>query len=152
MRRRRKIPARTILRRLEKKADKALSLFVREMTRRAFGGKCPLCGEGAIECCFHFIRRRRKSLRWSILNVIGACHKCNYVEYRNPDLSRAWYIIKFGVAQYLALVEESKKTFVPTPEYLAGIIMACESELAKLKGGNDGEDAPAAAPSRPITP
>lgn len=150
MRRGRKVPARVVLRRLEQKADKALSLLVRELTRREYGGKCPLCGEGKIECCFHFVRRRRKILRWSLRNVIGACHRCNYVEYRLPDLSRAWFVRKFGAEAYLALVDESVKPFVPTAGFLTAIIMACELELARLKGEGDGEDAPAVAPDRPV--
>lgn len=151
--RKRKIPARTILRRLHKKADAALSEYVRAITNAEYGGKCPLCGRGplipnkptkrdprtevpAIQCCFHFVRRKRKILRWDIRNVVGACHKCNWIEYRDPDLSRAWYIKKHGVDQYLAIVGESEQHFDPTPEYLQGIIDRFESELADMERFN----------------
>jgi len=151
--RKRKIPAATILRRLKTKADKALSEYVRAVTNAEYGGKCPLCGRGplipnkptkrdprlevpAIQCCFHFVRRKRMILRWDLRNVVGACHKCNWIEYRDPDLSRAWYIKKHGVAQYLAIVEESEKSFTPTPEYLQGIIDRFTSELADIERFN----------------
>lgn len=116
-----KVPARVQMRRLAKKADKALSLYVRELTRQKYG-KCPLCKTNPIQCCFHFIRRRRKILRWDIRNVIGACHSDNYAEYRNPDPSRAFYIREFGADSYLALVDLSAQSFEPTAEFLQGII------------------------------
>lgn len=135
-RKRRKKP---VLFRLMKKADHALSQHVREETAKEYWGKCPLCGRGpliehkptkkdprllvpAIQCCFHFIRRRRKILRWRKENVVGACNRCNYIEYRDPDLSRAWFIKMRGVDLYLRLVDESKESFEPTEEYLRGII------------------------------
>jgi hypothetical protein len=117
----RKIPARTILRRLHKKADKALSDYIRKETIVKYG-KCPLCLKKPVEVCFHFVSRRRKILRWDARNVIGSCRTCNYVEQFLPDYSRCWYINQFGVDQYLVLVEESRKSFTPTPEYLQGII------------------------------
>jgi hypothetical protein len=120
--RKKKISLRTQLRRLHKKADSALSLFVRAITDREYGGLCPLCHVNPIECCFHFIRRKRKVLRWDIRNVVGACHRCNYLEYRDPDPSRAWFIRKFGVDQYLRIVDESKESFDPTIEFLQGIV------------------------------
>jgi hypothetical protein len=149
--RKKKIPLRTQIRRLEKKADRAMSEFVRAKTIIEFKGKCPICDRGpiipvkpcrrnklategpAIECCFHFIRRKRKVLRWDIRNVVGACHKCNWVEYRDPDLSRAWYIRRYGADQYLDLVDESKGSFVPDVGYLERVIKGYEDDLAKLK-------------------
>ncbi len=151
--RKRKVPLRTQLRRLEKKADRALSEFVRAKTIIEYNGKCPICERGplipnkpcrrdprlevpAIQCCFHFIRRKRKVLRWDIRNVTGACHKCNWVEYRDPDLSRAWYIRKYGHEQYLAIVEESKQSFIPDVDFLERVIKGYEEDLAKLMKDN----------------
>jgi len=130
--RKKKVPKRVQLRRLEKRADRALSEYVRAKTMAEYG-KCPLCMEGPIECCFHFVRRRRKVLRWEIKNVVGACHRCNYVEYRDPDLSRAWYIRKHGVEQYLQLVDESKSSFQPDADYLQNIVSSYEKDLAALE-------------------
>lgn len=116
-----KVPLKKQLRRLEKKADKAFSEFVRAYTKK-YSSKCPLCGVGDIQCCFHFIRRRRKILRWEFNNVVGACHRCNYIEYRDPDLSRAWFIKTRGVDLYLTLVEKSKEQLIPTLESLQVIV------------------------------
>jgi hypothetical protein len=116
-----KIPLRKQLSRAHKKADKALSEFVREVARQA-AGVCLICKVGPIQCCFHFVRRGRKILRWDLRNVVGACNKCNFKEYRDPDLSRAWYIRRFGVEQYLELVDKSVQSYQPTLEELQQII------------------------------
>jgi len=116
-----KVPLRTQLRRLEKKADKAFSEYIRAISKVEFG-KCPLCNVNEIQCCFHFVRRRRKILRWDPKNVVGACHRCNYIEYRDPDLSRAWFIKTRGVDLYLAIVEKSKEQLVPDLIYLQAIV------------------------------
>jgi hypothetical protein len=83
--------------------------------------------------CFHFVRRRRKSVRWSLLNVVGACAFCNRIEVGNPDPYRAWYIRRHGVEQYLSIVDESAKVFEPTVEYLQGIVDRFTSELESMK-------------------
>jgi hypothetical protein len=118
------------LRLLKKKADESLSKYVRKQTTEKYG-QCPLCKEDRnrpVQACFHFVRRRRAILRWDIRNCIGSCHGCNYVEYRNPDPSRAWFIREYGVDKYLKLVDESKKDFEVTKEYLEGIIKKYEKD------------------------
>lgn len=137
-RRRKSVPLRTRLRRLEKKADKALSLLVRAETADKYGA-CPLCKVGKIECCFHFVRRRRKSVRWDRRNVIGACHRCNYIEYRDPDQSRAWYIRNFGAEQYLAVVDKSAEQFVPAEPYLKAMVGLLELKLENYRAGQKTE-------------
>ena len=132
-RRKKKVPARTLLRRLHKKADKAVSEYVRAMTAAEYAGKCPFCRERPIEVCFHFVRRGRKILRWDLRNVIGSCSADNYHEYRNPDPYRAWYIRRFGVEQYLSLVDESAAAFEPTAEYLSGLVERFTAALETLK-------------------
>ena len=116
-----KVPLRTIMRRLVKKADKVLSLYVRKETIRKYK-LCPFCKVEPITVCFHFVRRARKSVRWLPDNTIGACGKCNFREYRNPDPYRAFYIREFGVEKYLAIVDKSQEDFTPTIEYLEKII------------------------------
>lgn len=124
---------RTILRGLHRKADKALSEYVREQTRWAYT-KCPLCLTKPIQCCFHFVTRRKKILRWELANVVGACFTCNYIEQHFPDLSRAWYIRTYGAPAYLALVDQALKPFEPTEEYLRGIIDKYKLQLQALLG------------------
>jgi len=126
---RKKKPWRTVL---SRKADKALSEYTREFTRRNYGDKCPLCEKKPIQCCFHFITRRRKILRWNGRNVIGSCHTCNYIERYFPDLSRAWYIRMFGVDAYLGLVDAARKNFEPTKAYLEDIIAHYKESLKIL--------------------
>jgi hypothetical protein len=134
-----------------KACDRALSNFVRAQTIWVYGGKCPLCNRGpliplkitkknskaegpAIQCCFHFIRRKYKSLRWDIRNVVGACFKCNWTEYRDPDPSRAWYIRTYGVAAYLQLVDDAQKQYEPTVEGLNTLTIKYQQNLSQLEG------------------
>jgi len=126
---RRKKPA---IVRLQNKADKALSRYMRTLSEKKYG-ICPICNVKEIECCFHFISRRRKILRWDERNVVGACHTCNFIERRFPDLSRAWFIIENGVSLYLDLVVEAKKTFKPTTDYLEIKIAEYEKKLELLE-------------------
>lgn len=122
-----------LLSRLEKKADRALSLYVRDRTRREFNELCPLCGTGKIQACFHFVRRKRKAVRWDDRNVVGSCHRCNYLEYRFPDDSRAWYIRHYGVDAYLSVVDASTKPFTSTVEFLESVIRKYTNLLASLE-------------------
>lgn len=151
MSRRKKKPS---LPKLKRKADAALSKYVRARTTQLYGGKCPICGRGpliplkitkrnkkpegpAVQACFHFVRAKyHPSTRWDIRNVIGTCHKCNWVEYRDPDISRAWYIETFGVEAYLKLVKDSTKSFTPTVEWLTAFILEYELKLKELHNTN----------------
>jgi hypothetical protein len=143
----RKIPLRTQIRRMAKAADRALSEYVREVTRREYAGRCPFCGRDPLLpvpskdgkrmrkngwVCFHFIRRRRKIVRWELANVIAACSFCNRIEVGNPDPYRAFYIRKFGVDAYLFLVDKSGEKFEPTLEWLTNIRDTYRHLLAEL--------------------
>lgn len=139
-----------LIRTLEKKLDIKASLYVRALAWDTFGGKCPLCNRGpiipckpckrnkfatecqAIQCCFHFIRRIRKATRWHPLNMIGACHGCNRMEYRDPDSSRVWFIRILGIEAYLNLFDQSREKFYPTVEYLENRIKSYDEGLASL--------------------
>lgn len=125
------------LKRLSNKADKLFSLYIRARDNRLFNKVCPLCEKKPIQCCFHFITRKRKAVRWNVQNAVGACHTCNYLENYFSDLSRYWYIKKFGVNQYLSLVENGRQDFTPTKEDLENVIITynkmllLESDLSK---------------------
>ena len=97
------------------------------MTALEFKGMCPLCVErGAkpnkIQVAFHFVTRRRTATRWDLINVIGACKACNKYERYYPDLSRAWFIRRYGSMPYLDLVDKSKAKVLMTEEGLEEII------------------------------
>lgn len=147
-----KVNVRTLLRRLHKKADRALSEYARTVAIAEFKGRCPFCDRDPLLpvpskdgkkmrkngwVCFHFVRRRRKSVRWSLINVVGACAFCNRIEVGNPDPYRAWFIRHRGVDQYLALVDESEKKFEPTVEYLQSIVDRFTMELECIKRFNE---------------
>lgn len=131
-RKKRKINPRKLLRRLERKADRSFSLYVRAASKLEYG-KCPLCCIKPIQVNFHFVTRKRKMVRWDIRNVIGACSTCNFIENFWSDLSRAWYIRRFGVAQYLDVVDLSRQNFQPSVEYLEGIVKTYKDKLATLE-------------------
>lgn len=114
--------SKNFIRRLEKKADRALSIRTRKYWARKNGGKCALCNVKPVQCCFHFVSRRRKATRWQPINVIGACHTCNWEERYFPDKSRAWFIKHYGPSFYLFLVEMAEGSFDPSQEFLEGVI------------------------------
>ena len=121
------------LKRLTNKADKVFSLYIRERDNQLYNKVCPLCNKKPIQCCFHFVTRKRKSVRWDHQNSCGGCHTCNYLENYFSDLSRYWYIKKFGADQYLLLVERAKRDFTPTKEDLENVIFAYSCMLEDLK-------------------
>lgn len=106
---------RKLCRRWERKTDRALSEYIRQITVHLYK-VCPICNTRPVECCFHFISRKRRVLRWEVFNVIGACKACNKQERYWPDLSRAWYIKAKGADRYLLLVEASKTDWRPVGE------------------------------------
>ena len=129
---RKKLPS---FRLLERKADKAMSRYIRTISIKLYD-KCPLCGINDIKCCFHFVSRRRKVIRWKEMNTVGACNTCNYIENYWADLSRAWFIKTRGVKAYLDLVEESKQSKNFSREELAEIAKEYQSKLAALEGND----------------
>lgn len=126
------VPKRKLLRRAAKAAHKAMSLYVRAKFELEYG-KCPLCKDGPIQAVFHIQRAKYvKKMRYDDRNVIASCHKCNWMEYRNPDPSRAWYIKTYGVEQYLKIVEEGKEDFEFTIEYYESVKADYETKLRAL--------------------
>ena len=116
------------MRRAAKKAHKAMSLYIRAVYHDKYG-HCPLCGLRPVQAVFHILRSKYvKALRYDIRNVIGSCHKCNWLEYRNPDPSRAWYIRAFGVEQYLKLCDDGLKEV----EYTLEDYQRIEADYASL--------------------
>ncbi len=167
LRKKKVVPKPVRIRRLKRRADAALSDYARELAKVEYQGNCPLCGKDPTVpvlnkkgkviknrwICFHFVRRRCKSVRWDLSNVIGACEFCNLREKGNPDTSRAWFIRRFGVEKYLRIVDKSAEPFEPDEQFLADVVQTFKTALSKLKGEKDGnQDAPAPAPDRPVSP
>jgi hypothetical protein len=128
------VPKRKRLRRAANAAHKAMSLYVRAVFEWEYG-KCPLCSERPIQAVFHILRSKYvKALRYDIRNVIGSCHKCNWMEYRNPDPSRAWYLRTYGIERYLQLVDEgraSREYTIEDYEEIRGYYAGLYKELTK---------------------
>lgn len=93
---------------LIKAADKAMSLYVREKTRREYGS-CPFCGK-PIEHNFHFVTRTHHATRWDEKNCIGSCAGCNCENEYNPHPFVLWYIKRYGASEFENLVLRSKMT------------------------------------------
>lgn len=110
-----------LLSRLMREADRVVSLWVRQQAVEKWG-HCPLCNTNPVEVCFHFVRRKRTATRWDVENLVGACGRCNWIEYRNPDPSRAWFIRNRGVEKYLEIVDKSTAFYKPTVRDLEEII------------------------------
>lgn len=77
-----------------READKWFSLYVRELTKREYGG-CPFCN-GPIEHCFHFFSRVNYATRWMVTNAIGSCAGCNLKMEYAPYEFYKWYADRFG--------------------------------------------------------
>lgn len=117
---------------LKKKADKAMSAWVLYIAR---GAKCPICNRNDVQCNSHLIRRGRSLTRWYSPNTYASCMGCNLYENFHPDVSRAWYIRKYGVEQYLNIVDMSMEKFVPDRKYLNEIINSYKKLLEAARRG-----------------
>ncbi len=96
----RKIPARTLRKRLIKALDKTFSLVV-----RAKCSKCTFCS-GPVEHCFHFVTRAKYSVRWDERNATGSCAGCNYRYEFDPHFAIQWYLSFNGLTAYEQLVRD----------------------------------------------
>jgi len=107
------------IKRLTTKADLIFSKYIRDRDRECVL-KSPEC-KGPLQNG-HLIRRGQKATRFSVLNCNVQCsfHNCKHNQY--PELYTQWFIRKYGQQMYDALVEESKKIFPFTKEYLESII------------------------------
>jgi hypothetical protein len=146
------VPADVRLRRAGKKAHKALSIYIRTIFTAKYG-KCPLCNERPIQALFHILRSRYVAiLRYDERNVIASCHKCNWLEYRNPDPSRAWYIREYGTEQYLQICDEGKNKWEYTEEDYHKIENRFTALLAAWKSIQDAPPEPVRPPMPPDVP
>jgi len=92
---------------LVKKADDVFSLWIRNREKW-----CVLNGP---EClgyfqCSHLIKRGKHSVRFDPLNCHTQCAHHNYLHNNYTEYYTQWFIKKYGVRKYNALVEKSKKT------------------------------------------
>lgn len=96
-------------RKLEKEADKQMSLYVRKKTALEYEGLCPFCRRNPIQDNFHFFRRGKSGTRWTSEACIGSCKPCNGEERWNPQKFSAWFIRSFGHDKFLELEAQSRQ-------------------------------------------
>jgi 5-methylcytosine-specific restriction endonuclease McrA len=92
----------------DRKASKVFNKYIRTKWKLTCP-LCPICNKNAIQCCFHIVSADRKATKFDERNVIGACFNCNNQENFWSDVSRVCYIKMYGLEQYFAIVEESKR-------------------------------------------
>lgn len=121
-----------LLVKLRKKATRVFNQYIREKAKIEESNLCPICRVNPIQVAFHIVSAKRKATCYDELNVVGACVPCNYQENYYSDISRAWYIRKFGVEMYLSIVDKSRQDFEYTVEYLTNIIDTYQQKLQQL--------------------
>ncbi len=101
----------------EKKADEALSRYIRSVYPA-----CVMCGSTKNLTAGHYITRNSKSVRYDLLNVFGQCRRCNFLHEHYPERMTAWYLRTYGLKTWEDLVARAAKTkkwTVPELEKLA---------------------------------
>ena len=93
---------------LYKRADSAVSKYVRAITEEKYGG-CPFCN-GEIQCCFHFIRRGYFPVRFNLDNLVGSCFACNGDMENNPVKYIQWFYKKRSKKLYNELMVKGYST------------------------------------------
>jgi len=99
------------LKKLVKKADTLLSLFIRARDKR-----CALCGSTSNLTNGHLIKRGKKPVRWDESNCFCLCSTCNFrdkVDTNYHGKYVAWFIERYGVEKYKAL-EKLSEVKVPS--------------------------------------
>ncbi len=91
-----------------KKLVEALDKRVAEIVKKR-DKHCVTCGTTANPTAGHLITRAKYSVRWDLRNVFQQCKSCNFIHEFNPHIFTNWYINKFGVKQYQALVKLSNQ-------------------------------------------
>lgn len=87
---------------LEDRADRAMSLYVRRRDRR-----CVLCGSEYKLQAGHVLTRGAKSVRWDERNVFCQCRNCNLRHEYHPEIYYEWYINRFGAKQFEELIRDA---------------------------------------------
>lgn len=115
---------------LIKELDTIFSEVVRKDAIRRYK-KCPFCKKKKIVCCFHFITRKKYSVRWDLNNAIGSCFGCNFGMEFNPHPFIVWYINEYRLENYLGLVKRSEEKSKITDLELEAMINSYKEDLKK---------------------
>jgi len=123
---------RDALRKAIKKADTALSLYVRARDK-----SCVICGSRERLQAGHLITRNAKSVRYDLRNVWTQCASCNFKHEYRPEVFTQWWIERFGSDAYWELVEDSKKLKKWTVEELEALTRDFQSKYNQLNGDHN---------------
>lgn len=98
MRKREKVSA------LIKKCDNILSLLVRKRDKC-----CVCCGSKERLQCGHYISRRKKSVRFDLMNCNAQCSGCNIKHNYDIAPYTNYMLVRYGEQELKMLCEEAKK-------------------------------------------
>ena len=118
-----------------KKADAAMSLYVRARDKR-----CVLCGTPYRLQAGHLIRRGKWSVRYDERNVFCQCAGCNKRHNYYPEFYTNWWINRFGQEAYDKLVRDSQKLKHYTTAELLEIAEYFKNKLKELEAKRDGKN------------
>lgn len=113
---------------LIKELDEVFSVVVRREAKRQYK-KCPFCKKKAIVCCFHFVTRKKYSVRWDLNNAVGSCFGCNFKMEFDPHPFIVWYIDQYRLENYLGLVKRSAVKFKATDLELEAMVNEYKEDI-----------------------
>jgi len=108
---------------LLKEADRVFSLYIRNRDKR-----CVCCNATERLQCGHLIKRGRRSIRFHEKNCNCQCASCNVKHNYYPEFYTNWFIKKYGLCEYEALINQSKEVKKFTVSELQEIIKKYENK------------------------
>jgi len=110
-----KVSAKVMRKRIEKKLDTQMRLFVLARDKR-----CVTCGIGegevnqngnkAIMQCGHLITRAVKSVKYDLRNIFLQCSGCNLRHEFHPEILTKVFLDRYGKDEFEDLVLKSNQT------------------------------------------
>lgn len=95
--------------RLALELDGLVKTRIYERDLKEFGDKCSLCGNPTKKRQWsHLISGRKHSVRWNPINIFSQCRGCNIRHEHYPEYYTAWWIRRYGEANYQDLVRLSQ--------------------------------------------
>lgn len=110
------------------KLDRLVSEYVRKRDKR-----CVTCNKTTDLTCSHLITRGCMSLRFNLMNCNAQCKGCNLLHEYRPERYTQWWINKYGLEEYEALVTKSKQIKRFTEEELEALIQAMKQLIKEVK-------------------
>ena len=119
---------------LVSKLDKVFSLYIRGRDKR-----CVLCGKREDLNCGHLLTRNAYSTRWDEQNCACVCTGCNLRHENDASHHTLWYIKKYGLTSYEALVLMHHTTRKFKNDELQALILEYTNKVKSLEVMSDSE-------------